>query len=202
MIISCTSCGKQDQHKIVYMEQAIVHLRCSDCGAVSAVVLEKPAEEGKGVNELKLEPLDYTALMERRGSRKPLTYSINGVFADGQYINHPKFGEGYVLAMQSPPFMMEVLFKDQKRMLVCGSSSFVGMREDEEQQSSEVEVVRQTEPSRVVQAERKSGASAGDGVAYSSDKEIAKCPVCGHTIHPYNLVRAPGGRIVGCMRCK
>jgi hypothetical protein len=115
---------------------------------------------------------------------------------------HPKFGEGYVLAVRSPPVKMEVLFDDHNRLLVCGRASIIGVPEDEDHDSSQGEVVRSDERSRAVRAKPESAPLAGDERALSSDDEPSKCPVCGCTVHPFNLARALDGRIVGCLRCR
>jgi hypothetical protein len=70
--------------------------------------------------------LDHAALTKRRHSKSLKTYSTKKAYTDGQYLNHPKFGEGYILGVSSPPSKMEVLFADRKRVLVCGPGSANG----------------------------------------------------------------------------
>jgi len=65
-------------------------------------VLEEPAEVQKGGQERKAVPQEYAAVMERWGSKALCAYSTTGTYTEGQYIMHPKFGEGYVLATSRP----------------------------------------------------------------------------------------------------
>ena len=87
------------------------------------------------------------------------------------------------------------------RMLVCGRGSIIGVPEEEVHDSSQGQEVRPDERSRVAQPKRASAPLAGDEAARPPHDEPSKSPVCGYTVHPFNLARALDGRIVGCLRC-
>ena len=200
--ICCPSCGKEVPHNVIYAGGRVHHLRCSVCKDVNVFVLEEPAGPQKGGEERKAVPQEYAAVMERRGSRVLHAYSTTGPYTEGQYIMHPKFGEGYVLAVRSPPVKMAVLFEDQKPLLVCGRGSIIGVPEEEDHDSSQGEEVRPDERSRVAQPKRASAPLPSDEATRPPHDEPSKCPVCGCTVHPFNLARALDGRIVGCLRCR
>lgn len=190
----CPSCERECPHNVIYAERKIHHLRCSACKIVNVFVYEEPEGAHMGV------PQDYSALMQRRGSRALCTYSTTGAYTEGQYIRHPKFGEGYVLAVRSPPVKMEVFFEDMKRLLVCGS--ILGARKEEEAEPSQGDVVKPGKRSRAVRAKRESGPLANDEASRPPRDLLLKCTVCGCAVHPLNLARSPDGRIVGCIRCR
>jgi len=200
--ICCPSCGKEFPHNVIYAASRVHHLRCSVCKDVNVFVLEEPAGAQEGDQERKVVPQEYAAVMERRGSKALCAYSTTGTYTEGQYIMHPKFGEGYVLAVRSPPVKMEVLFEDHNRMLVCGRGSIVGVPEEEDRESSQGEEVRPDERSRAAQPKHASAPLAGKEATRPPHDEPSKCPVCGCTAHPFNLARALDGRIVGCLRCR
>lgn len=202
LIISCEACGRQCPHNVFFAKDPIHHLRCSACGAANAFVLESSEGDEKGVKEMRTIPLDHAALMERRGSQELHTYSTTRAYSDGQYFMHPEFGEGYILALLLSPVTMEVLFKDQKRVIVWGSGSIVGgARQGQEGEPSQEKKVRPEKFSRADQAKRDSEPLPREKAARSSGSIPCKCPVCGSVVHPFNLAQDPSGRIVGCMRC-
>jgi len=193
---------------------------------VNVFVSEERKDARKDGQEPRATLQDYAALMERRGSRALCPYSVVDAYTEGQYIAHPKFGEGYVLAMRTPPGKMEVLFEDKKRMLVCGRGSITGARKEEEDEPPQEEAVGSDKRSLVSRAKSESAPPASDKVVHpSNDRRVkrksvplanhkaarpsgssgnvpSKCPVCGLVVHPFNLARAPDGRILGCFRCR
>jgi hypothetical protein len=138
-------------------------------------------EEGK--KKEKRSSLDCVSILERQGSKSSKPYSIKKDFTDGDYISHSKFGNGYVLTVV-PPNKMEVLFEDEKKLLICGPGSKSG--------ATAVTKPKKKTPKKKT-ARKKAEAPSGD--------EPVKCPICGATVHPYNLSRNPEGQIVGCMNC-
>ena len=187
----CISCNEKCPHNIVFAGDSIVHLRCSECKVVNAFVLDKTKGKKK-VNRKKGKHLDHAALLERQGSEPFKTYSASGTFTDGQYLNHLKFGEGYVLAVSSPPEKMGVLFADTRRMLACGPESTSGAQIANPFNGS-LAKPRKASPrprAKIFRAE-----------SLPSDEPV-ECPRCGQVVHPYNINKDPKGRVVGCMRCK
>jgi len=167
---------------------------------MNVFVSEEPEETHKGDQELRIVHQDYTALMERRGSRALCTYSTTGAYTEGQYIMHPKFGEGYVLAVRSPSVKMEVLFEDMRRLLVCGS--IIGARTEEEDAQPQEESERSDKRSFTVSERREYGPLAGPKALRPSADVPFKCPVCGRVVNPFNLARSLDGRILGCFHCR
>jgi hypothetical protein len=176
--ISCVSCGEKAPHNVSYAGQEICHLHCSACRAVNAYLAGPEGEKKVGEHQ------DHSALMEPKG-KKDQAYSASMAFTDGQYFKHPKFGCGYVLAVASPPTKMEVLFEDQKRVLVCGPDSVSGAK-------------------IAIASKRKAVFKDDDPVATPADdeKKPIECPICKKTVHPYNLIKSPNGKVVGCMHCR
>lgn len=68
--------------------------------------------------------LDYEALVKQRSS-EPRPYNIKDTFTDGQFIEHKRFGVGYVLLVHQPPVKISVLFSDTTRLLACRVGSGV-----------------------------------------------------------------------------
>ena len=164
-VICCPSCGKEVPHNVIYAAGRVHHLRCFVCKDVNVFVLEEPAGAQKGGQEREAVPQDYAAVMERRGSKALCAYSTTGTCTEGQYIMHPKFSEGYVLAVRSPTVKMEVLFEDHKRLLVFGRGSIIGVPEEEDHESSQGEAVNPDKLSRVAQPKRESAPLVGEEAA-------------------------------------
>lgn len=116
--VVCKTCKKKCTHNIVHVNDGVHHFRCSACGAAEVYSFKK-LEKGKEMFERQ----NHAAMMERRPLESISTYSARQSFENGQYLRHPNFGEGYVIALTSPPTKMVVLFGDRKRVLLCGLGS-------------------------------------------------------------------------------
>ncbi|MCP4605030.1 MAG: hypothetical protein GY847_31660 [Proteobacteria bacterium] len=195
----CISCKEQCSHVITYTGNKIHHFHCSACGAVNAYFLEESAGKKKKSNNKGVEYLDYEALTKLRGSKPFNVYSATQAFTDGQYIKHPKFGEGYVLAVSSPPTKMEVFFADQRRMLACGPGSTSGAPKAKPSSDSSEKPSKASPPPK---AKRVKAPKTKKLTSTHPSDEPVECPKCGQVVHPYNIDKNPQGRIVGCMRCK
>ena len=151
--VTCKTCKKKCIHNIVYVNDVVHHFRCSACGAAEVYSFKK---REKGKNEF--EQQDHAAMMERMPVESSSNYSAKLSFTNGQYLKHSKFGDGYVIALTSPPTKMSVLFEDRKRILLCGPGSTEG----------EKKVKAPKTPS---QLERKEGTSAhsADSVSHEGD---------------------------------
>jgi len=189
--ISCESCGDKAPHNVTCAGKEICHFHCSACRAVNAYLVGPAGEKKVGKHQ------DHAALMERKGKQDQV-YSASTTFTDGQYFKHPKFGRGYVLAVASPPTKMEVLFEDQKRVLVCGPDSISGAKIASARKRK---AVFKDDDSVATPADDKKD---DDSVATPANdkKKPMECPICKKMVHPYNLSEAPNGKVVGCMYCR
>jgi len=185
--IRCGSCGKTSQPSVTYEVDLIKHLCCSGCGNVDAFEFEQPDEEKKRAAPVLL---NHEDLMERSKPGKLASYSTTRGYCDGQYLEHSKFGAGYVLIVRAPPVKMVVLFEDQKRLLVCEP----GPSSDTTKNATSKKKRKPAKPRKPTKSQ--------DAGSLKSDEGPVKCPVCGKEVHPYNLTRNPQGKVLGCMYCK
>lgn len=204
--IRCSSCGQSAAHEITYASEPVHHLRCGECRAVDAYVLdvlEEPGASGKTRKYAKVNAVlqDHAALMHHRGSQELHAYHTTGTYVNGQYIAHSKYGDGYILNVLGPPMKMEVLFADKKRLHVCGSgsTSSVSLATARKMQRSKPAKQRKSEKAPRRNRPRRSKEGGNNG---PSRAEPMKCPVCGHIVHPFNLLRNVNKLVVGCMHCR
>jgi hypothetical protein len=80
------------------------------------------AEGNDSSGKKEWKPLDFDQIMKRRTTDSSPRYLIRDDYADGDYLDHPQFGNGYVLIIL-PPRKMKVLFDGQLKLLICGSGS-------------------------------------------------------------------------------
>jgi Zn ribbon nucleic-acid-binding protein len=182
--VKCPACTITCSHKLIFSNDGIEHLCCSECGKVGVFAVEM--EDGKEEDEKRKKELsfiDYVSVMERRGSKPSNPYSIKKAFTNGDYLGHSKFGDGYVVTVL-PPNKMMVMFEDEKRLLICGPDSKSGA-------TKMTAAKKKTSKEKTTQ--EKSAASSGN--------EPMKCPRCGASVHLYNISKNPKGKIVGCMHC-
>ena len=202
--IRCDSCRETAAHEVTYASEPIHHLRCGACRAVNAYVVEEPEEAGKRRKFTKLNAVlqDHAALMQHRGCQELQAYCTTGSYTDGQYVDHTKFGEGYVLDILGPPMKMAVLFADKRRLLVGGPGSTSSAQRTKERKAQRGKPVRSAKPAKVSRRGRPKRSTEGrESEKSSSSGEPVKCPVCGHTVHPFNLLQTSKGQIAGCMYC-
>lgn len=60
----------------------------------------------------------WASLHEKTSSTDPKPYTMDASFQEGDYIVHPKFGNGFVIEMATDT-KMSALFEDGMRKLVC-----------------------------------------------------------------------------------
>ncbi len=188
--IKCTSCGGKGPHETIYTDDSIQHLRCPACTASDVYLIEQP--EGT-THSSKAEVMlqDHAALMERRGSQEAPPYSPTKSLAEGEYIEHPTFGVGYIVAVTGPPPRVRIIFSEKKRLLVCG----LPLIEDPPEKAP----VTPRSPSRAT-SNATAGKPSNAGGAASASGPV-KCPKCGEVVNAFNLHCAPDGTVVGCIRC-
>ena len=192
--VKCPTCNKVSSHKAVFSSDTVGHLRCSECNSIGVFGFEMVDDEKEdGDKKQKLTPLDHAALIERRGSEAMAAYSIKKAYTDADYLRHPQFSDGYVIAIV-PPQKMEVLFAGGRKVLICGPGSISGMSRQRASSSTKKSKSGKVKKSSTAKrANLNSSAESGD--------EPVECPKCGKIVHPYNLSRNPKGRVVGCIHC-
>jgi hypothetical protein len=206
--VTCCSCGEKATHEVTYSSEPIHHLRCSACRAVNAYRFVGP-EGGAGdgaSDKLRGVLQDHEELMQQQGSRDLQAYRTTADYKDGQYIEHAKFGRGYVLAIFGPPMKMEVLFADRKRLHVCGPGSINSAATARKRRARGTGSAKAGKAGSASKPTRKKGrprGGAGDGASKtSSGGAPVACKVCGRKVHPANLLYSVKGVIVGCMYCR
>lgn len=197
LMIKCLTCAKTCSHATVFCsDEGIEHLCCSECGKVNlfASVLDTTEKETRGKkNRISV---DHAALMERRKSKPFKPYSVNKDYTDGEYLDHPTFGNGYVISV-CPPKKMDVLFASERKRLLCGPGSTAAAPKAAESNRKPKAAVKKT--GNVVK-KKVSPKTEISSTSTTGDKPV-KCPKCGSIIHPYNLYRNTKGLIVRCMNC-
>jgi hypothetical protein len=181
--VKCPACAKVCSHKILFSDGGIEHRLCSECENVGVFACKMVDGKEEGEKKKKWSPIDYATLMERQGSETPNPYSIKNDYTDGDYLSHPKFGDGYVLTVL-PPNKMMVMFEDERKMLVCGPGSKTG--------AAKMTGAKKKSPKKKTTSER---------AETPTGNEPIKCPRCGATVHPYNISKNPKGKTIGCMHC-
>jgi len=195
--VTCATCGKHLE--IAYAGIELCRLRCAFCGAIHAYRFEITPGRAKGSPRVAIFQ-DHHALMDLRGTNLLQAYHGSDPFSDGQYVEHATFGQGYVMAIMSPPAKMEVLFGDRKRVMLCGQGSAASKAPAPKSPGNPK---RASAPPPRKMPRRKlllqDSADAGSPRAASGP---VTCPVCKQTVHPFNLAVAAGGRVIGCMYCR
>jgi hypothetical protein len=126
----CTRCRMLTNHTVVAMVAARpVKVQCNTCGgthgyrapkaktnrtsATPRRVSDKPKEKG-----LSADQEQWSKAMQERASIEERPYSMDASFIVAEWIRHPQFGLGQVLATFKPN-KMEVLFEQGRKMLRC-----------------------------------------------------------------------------------
>lgn len=125
--LRCSSCRQSAVHDVTYASESLRHLRCRECRAVNVYVFEALDETGTSYTRVDAVLQGHPAVMQQRGAQDLLPYDTTGSYAQGQYIVHSTYGEGYVLDVFGPPMKMSVLFADRVRLHVCGSGSTISV---------------------------------------------------------------------------
>ena len=131
------------------------------------------------------------AIRAHVGTPDKMRYAASATFVAGQLIEHPKFGEGYVLHV-SGARKMEVLFDGGTKVLACALA--FGEAVPKHKRRGSRTMPRQPPVTVAAGSEARTSREAGT----TSTKP---CPKCGRHTHPQNFLYSPAGRIVGCMWC-
>jgi hypothetical protein len=132
IVAYCTTCKMDLTHVIEAVDRGrIIRVHCKTCKRQHAY---KPP---KGFNEPTVQgptpkrspakrktskdlPVEWENWMEKNKEQPSKPYSLQGIFEEGDKIDHPKFGAGWV-KRRFGENKMEVLFQEEMKILVCGS---------------------------------------------------------------------------------
>lgn len=115
----CAKCKAILDHEVVSRdaEEIIEKVKCLTCGSEHKYRSEKVKTPRKVVRHKKVDPArDFELLTERYKGKKPVRYSMTGLFKTEDIIDHNIFGMGIVISAFNN--QMEVVFSDRPRILV------------------------------------------------------------------------------------
>lgn len=127
----CKKCDADRYHTVLaHTTSTSAKMKCEVCGATKKYTLPK-TQSGAGASK---RPLSAKTLANRETARRSThqaeyehltqahtdtpaqTYSIKGHFELNQKLQHPKFGMGFIRAVQSDK--IEVVFQDEVKSLI------------------------------------------------------------------------------------
>ena len=120
VVTMCTRCKIELAHVVVShnMEGIIEKVKCHTCGSEHKYHPEKNKSSRKGLRGKRKDPArDFELLTEKFKGKKPVHYSMAGIFKADDVIDHDTFGIGIVVNISSD--QMDVIFSDRPRILVC-----------------------------------------------------------------------------------
>jgi hypothetical protein len=114
-LVICTRCNSQHRHR--------ESLRGADKAAWPTERQAKVLLKYRAAEEPKSQALaqEWQAMKESAGETKPAAYDQGRAYAQGQALEHPVFGLGFVRRVTGP-HKMEVLFADKVKVLVMDRS--------------------------------------------------------------------------------
>ena len=118
VVTMCTKCKIQLNHVVIsHNEEGIIEkVKCHTCGSEHKYRPEKKKPPRK-TRAKKTDPArDFDLLTEKFKQKKPVRYSMSGLFKADDVIDHDKFGIGIVINTSWKK--MDVIFSDGPRILV------------------------------------------------------------------------------------
>jgi hypothetical protein len=115
----CTKCKKMVDHEVISRSDdgIVLKMRCLTCGYEHKFRPLKSKSPGRVARPKKIDPAkDFNLLSETFKDKRPLRYSMSGLFKPGDVIEHNTFGTGIVISAINK--QMEVIFSDCPRILV------------------------------------------------------------------------------------
>jgi hypothetical protein len=171
---------------------------CESCGTIHVYRFEEAATESAPKLAARLQ--GHSEIMSLRGAAGMHHYDAAASFTDGDYLQHPVFGAGYVLGIEWPPSRMQVLFADRQRMLICGPGSVQQLPPAPEKPAPPL---RPRLPKRTLRPDR--GGRSYERPAPdlpTTPAGTVTCPICHRTVHSMNLAITSDNRVIGCMHCR
>jgi len=126
----CGRCKMDLNHVVIAMKgTAVLKAQCRTCNAThgyrSPKGITEPgqivAKKKRTTTRSKAEPIEavWTRMWEESSSSPVLKYNMKEHFGHGFRVDHPKYGSGIVDRIIHPN-KIEVVFKDDKRVLIHG----------------------------------------------------------------------------------
>lgn len=130
---SCLKCKDVTNHTIIAMVNGeVAKVQCNVCGGRHNYRPEKPKKAGGAKKKTTRTPsasaklakaeANFEELVAGRDPSEALTYAMDGIFKKGDMVDHPTFGLG-VVAETEMPNKIEVMFRQDRRLLICGRHS-------------------------------------------------------------------------------
>ena len=121
----CTKCKLVLAHVVMAMVGAKPRrVKCNTCGGEHNYRAEKPAVKKAAKEKTAKKPStrktrqSWEEVMNEAASKPHKKYAMSGSFAEGDWIEHAKFGLGCVQVFV-PPNKITVRFADSIKLLVC-----------------------------------------------------------------------------------
>lgn len=129
----CLKCKGVTNHTIIAMADGkVAKVQCNVCGGRHNYRPEKPEKTGGAKKKMtrtastgaKLAKAEahFEELVAGREPSEALAYAMDGIFKKGDLVDHPTFGLG-VVAQTEMPNKIEVVFRQESRLLICGRLS-------------------------------------------------------------------------------
>jgi hypothetical protein len=129
VVAYCTKCKKDLDHVIVTLvEDKVKKVLCKTCEkehvykapkGEKAPVKKKSAAKAK---KKKVSPVEeWEMAMEQAKDATVKVYTQDGLFGEGEKVDHSTFGQGLVVKLISPN-KMEVIFEEGSKFMIRGNS--------------------------------------------------------------------------------
>lgn len=130
IVAYCTSCRMNLVHLIVAMDSdKVVRVLCKTCKREHTYhppkgMLESMRKKTSPNSPAKKKvegPGDWELAMEQYNDMPAKRYTLEGLFQEGDKIDHSRFGTGFVRQLIKPN-KMEVLFEEEAKIMVRGAA--------------------------------------------------------------------------------
>ncbi len=127
----CKKCDADRYHTVLaHTSSTAAKMKCEVCGSTKKYTLPKTQSRVGGVVKTisaktaaaresarrSTHQSEYEHLVNKNEAAKAVSYSIKGNFEANQKLQHPKFGIGFIRAVQSDK--IEVVFADEVKSLI------------------------------------------------------------------------------------
>lgn len=120
----CQKCRTEGPHTVITRyEDEVRQVQCGTCGHVHVFkpvrpeATEEEIVESSGGRRRTVKKLNWDEAMRHLGTARPRPYGFRETYRQGEYLDHAKFGKGYVNEVVDDT-KIEAVFKDGPRVLV------------------------------------------------------------------------------------
>ncbi|MGH7751194.1 MAG: hypothetical protein ACREN5_00120, partial [Gemmatimonadales bacterium] len=99
----CQKCRTEGPHTVITRyEDEVRQVQCGTCGHVHAYKPARPEPTEEEVVEASpgrrrtVKKLNWDEAMRHLGTARPRPYTFRETYRQGEFLDHPKFGKGYV----------------------------------------------------------------------------------------------------------